>query len=64
MEPPAVDKLMTRAAINESRREALMRFGRYAAIAPATMLLLEPKGALAKKRGKKKPKGRKKDFHY
>ena len=27
----------------ETRREALKRFGRYAAIAPTTMLLLDPR---------------------
>jgi hypothetical protein len=27
---------------NEARREALKRFGRYAAVAPAAMLLLDP----------------------
>ena len=33
------------AAYPQSRREALKRFGRYAAVAPTTMLLLSPRGA-------------------
>lgn len=48
----------------ETRRKALVRFGRYAALAPTTMILLGPRegDAAPKKRGRnkpKKPKGRK-----
>jgi hypothetical protein len=35
----------------QSRREALKRFGRYAAMAPTTMLLLSPRSAGADHRG-------------
>jgi hypothetical protein len=32
---------------NEARREALKRFSRYAAVAPAVMLLLDPRSGHA-----------------
>lgn len=35
------------AGIAESRREALKKFGRYAAVAPTTVLLLDPRSASA-----------------
>ena len=41
-------------APNQSRREALKRFGRYAAAAPAVMVLLEPREGHA---GKSKGRG-------
>jgi len=46
-------------ATNQSRREALKRFGRYAAAAPTAMLLLQPRESLA---GKGKAKGRGKSY--
>jgi len=33
------------AGIAEGRREALKKFGRYAAVAPTTILLLDPRSA-------------------
>jgi hypothetical protein len=51
------------AATRQSRREALKRFGRYAAAAPTTMLLLEPREGHAgrgnRRGGGKGGKGRK-----
>ena len=42
-------------APNQSRREALKKFGRYAAAAPAVMVLLEPRvGHAGKSRGRGK----------
>jgi len=38
-------------AADQSRREALKRFGRYAAAAPATMVLLQPRDGSAARRG-------------
>jgi hypothetical protein len=38
-------------ATNQSRREALKRFGRYAAAAPAAMVLLQPRASHAGKSG-------------
>ena len=52
--------------VNDSRREALKRFARYAAAAPTTMVLLQPSESYAgpkkaaKKAAKKQPKRRKK----
>jgi hypothetical protein len=47
------------AATPQSRRQALQRFGRYAAAAPSAMILLQPsEGHAAKRRkGRKKSKG-------
>jgi hypothetical protein len=42
-------------ATRQSRREALKRFGRYAAAAPTTMILLEPHESHA---GKSNSRGR------
>jgi hypothetical protein len=43
---------------SQSRREALKKFGRYAAAAPTAMVLLEPRESHAAKPKKgKKPKG-------
>jgi hypothetical protein len=39
------DGLAAGAASSQSRREALKAFGRYAAVAPTTMLLLSPRSA-------------------
>jgi hypothetical protein len=36
-------------ATNQSRREALKRFGRYAAAAPTAMILLQPREGHARK---------------
>jgi hypothetical protein len=38
------------AGSNESRREALKRFGRYAAAAPSVMVLLQPHESHASRR--------------
>jgi hypothetical protein len=54
-------------ATDQSRREAPQRFGRYAAAAPTAMVLLEPRGSIAAKRGgkgKRKGKGKGKDDGY
>ncbi len=51
MEPRTSDKGSGRP-INQSRREALMRFGRYAAMAPTVMVLLQSRESLAKGWGK------------
>ena len=37
-------------ASNQSRREALKKFGRYAAAAPAAMILLQPRQSHARRR--------------
>jgi hypothetical protein len=50
------DRSAADAPSSRSRREALMRFARYSALAPAAMVLLEPEESLAKK-GKGKGKG-------
>jgi hypothetical protein len=43
---------------NQTRREALKRFGRYAAAAPTIMVLLQPRdGQAAKRRGGGSPRG-------
>ena len=44
------------SVLDQCRREALKKFARYAAAAPAAMVLLEPRESLAKKR-KGKGKG-------
>ena len=53
---------------SQSRREALKKFGRYAAVAPTAMVLLEPReGHAGKGKGKGRGKGRKwkgGDSHY
>jgi hypothetical protein len=49
------------SAVDQSRREALKRFGRYAAAAPTAMVLLEPRESHAGKgngRAKGNSKGR------
>jgi hypothetical protein len=47
--------VLSDGATNQSRREALKRFGRYAAFAPAAMVLLESRASHA---GKGKSRGR------
>jgi hypothetical protein len=49
------------AGTGQSRREALKRFGRYAAVAPTAMVLLQPRDSLA---GKWKRKRKKRDGPY
>jgi hypothetical protein len=53
---------------SQSRREALKKFGRYAAVAPTAMVLLEPReGHAGKGKGKGWGKGGKwkgGDSHY
>jgi hypothetical protein len=44
--------------INQSRREALKRFGRYAAAAPAAMVLLQSQESLAGPKGRKRRRRR------
>jgi hypothetical protein len=54
-------------AIDQSRREALKMFGRYAAAAPAAMVLLQAReshAGKAKGRGKRKSKGKGKGWRY
>ena len=44
---------------SQSRRQALKKFGRYAAVAPTVMVLLEPSEGHARKgRGKGRGRGR------
>jgi hypothetical protein len=64
-----VDLAPAAGATNQSRREALKMFGRYAAAAPVAMVLLQPSESLAGKgkgRGKSrgKRKGKRKGWHY
>jgi hypothetical protein len=47
MEPRHSDQVSVGAS-DQSRREALKRFGRYAAMAPTAMVLLQPRDSLAK----------------
>jgi hypothetical protein len=55
----SVQEALQAAGMSQSRREALKRFGRYAAVAPTTMVLLEPRDSFAgKKRGRRGRKGR------
>jgi hypothetical protein len=52
---------------NQSRRETLKRFGRYAAVAPTAMMLLQPLESHAGKKnafGKKRGRGRGSNSHY
>jgi hypothetical protein len=49
------DSLAPEVATAQSRREALKKFGQYAAVAPATMLLLNPRAAGAYR--KPRPRG-------
>ena len=46
-----------RGAADETRREALKRFGRYAAAAPTAMLLLDPRPGRAHHRAWHNPPG-------
>ena len=50
--------------IDDSRREALKRFARYAAAAPATMVLLQPSESHAGPKTAKKPKRPRGGPHY
>jgi hypothetical protein len=66
MEPQHSDQV-SGSGSDQSRREALLRFGRYAAMAPTAMVLLQPRDSLAKpdkngkgnngNKGNKGPKG-------
>jgi hypothetical protein len=47
MEPSYTDQVSGGVG-DQSRREALKRFGRYAAMAPTAMVLLQPRDSLAK----------------
>jgi hypothetical protein len=47
MEPRHSDQVSAGGS-DQSRREALLRFGRYAAMAPTAMVLLQPRDSLAK----------------
>jgi hypothetical protein len=60
---------------DQSRREALKKFGRYAAVAPAAMMLLEPREGHAGKKsifgrgkilggGKGRGRGKGRNGHY
>jgi hypothetical protein len=51
MTPTQPDEIsMTDTLADQSRREALKKFGRYAAAAPAAMVLLQPRYSYAGKR--------------
>ena len=56
MEPRQLDE-GSGGASNQSRREALMKFGRYAAMAPTVMVLLQPRVSLAKNSKSRKSRG-------
>jgi hypothetical protein len=45
------------AGMGQSRREALKRFGRYAAVAPTAIVLLQPRDSFARRKKGKKKKG-------
>jgi hypothetical protein len=47
MEPQHSDQV-SGSGSDQSRREALLRFGRYAAMVPTAMVLLQPRDSLAK----------------
>jgi hypothetical protein len=68
MEPMTVLDLPPAAGpADQSRREALKVFGRYAAAAPAAMVLLQAReshAGKAKGRGKGRGKGKKKGWQY
>jgi hypothetical protein len=58
-------KVAADGMIDDSRREALKRFARYAAAAPTTMVLLQPSESYAgPKKKAKKPKGKRGGGHY
>jgi hypothetical protein len=62
MEFPKRDEV-AEGTVNQSRREALKRFGRYAAAVPTAMVLLQPRDSFAGKgKGKGKGKGRSRDI--
>ena len=50
------DESAGRMEAMEARRKLLKQFGRYAAAAPAAMLLLEPYESQAAQRGKQPPR--------
>lgn len=55
MEPTTVNEVAADREIDQSRREALKKFGRYAAVAPTAMLLLEPRESEAgRRRGRRR----------
>lgn len=59
---PVVEESMVEARKDESRREALTKFGRYAAVAPVAMALLSPRGGQAEGKAKAKAKGQGEDY--
>jgi hypothetical protein len=61
----SVDTPPPAGAIDQSRREALKVFGRYAAAAPAAMVLLQARESHAgKAKGRGKGKGKAKGWRY
>jgi hypothetical protein len=49
----------------ESRRAALVKFGRYAALAPSTMILLEPReGDAAQRNRRPRRRPRRQDDYF
>jgi hypothetical protein len=50
--------------VSRSRREALKRFGRYAAAAPAAMILLQPNEGHAGQRRGGRPRPRRRGSPY
>ena len=50
MEPKKLDKVSDGPS-NQTRRQALMKFARYAAVAPTVMVLLHPHESAAGKHG-------------
>ena len=57
MDAVKLDETAAGGAANESRREALKRFGRYAAAAPTAMVLLQPRDGHAGSKGRGRRKG-------
>jgi hypothetical protein len=63
MQPASIDEVSaSNGATNESRRNVLKEFGRYAAAAPTVMLLLHPSESHAKNTKSKRQKKAK--SHY
>jgi hypothetical protein len=52
-----LDEVAEGRAVDQSRREALKRFGRYAAAAPTAMVLLQPRDGHAGSKGRGRSKG-------
>lgn len=58
MDTVKLDDVAGGGAANRSRREALKKFGRYAAAAPTAMVLLQPRDGHAARKGNGRGNGR------